>query len=208
MVSGEAQEREADTFWRLRICGNPPRGTSAARQTPAGVAPAALPKSSVAPAPNLSSREDRLSTGRANIGGNQCYVVADLQRFASLPITLPAEGYDVPRPIRRTVFLDMGAQCRSLRAGLFRAVRGKRLAAVFLPMLQPATAIAGIVRGAIDIGYFHGSPPIWVCCAPKQHGRGKIHVAVLAEWVVCSSMRAGEMTFVLITPLWERRCTL
>jgi len=66
-----------------------------------------------------------------------------------------AERDDIPILIGGAVFLDVRADLGLLDAGLFWAIRGKRLLAELSPVLQPTPAFAGIFAGPVYVCYFH-----------------------------------------------------
>ena len=96
------------------------------------------------------------ATGLADVGRHEFYVVADVQRLALFPIVRLAERNDVPTAVARIVLLNVRTHCWPLDARYLRAKRGKRLATEFFPVLEPATACAGVVADAVNVAHSHG----------------------------------------------------
>ena len=72
---------------------------------------------------------------------------------------LLAKWDNVPAAVSGTVFLDMGSHFGLLSARYFSAVGGKRLSTEIFPMIEPATAFAGLGTGPVNVFYFHGFLP-------------------------------------------------
>jgi hypothetical protein len=87
-------------------------------------------------------------------------MIADLQGFPSFAVVLFAKWNNVPTAVRRTGFLDMCANFWFLSAFVFWTKARQLLLAEFLPMIEPASAFAGVVTGAIDVVHFHNESPL------------------------------------------------
>ena len=109
------------------------------------------------------------ATGLADAGRHEFYAVADVQRVALFPIVRRAERNDVPIAVARIVPLNVRTHCCPLDARYLRAIRGKRLATEFLPVLEPATAFAGVIADAVNVAHSHDD--FFSCC-----------LAVICDW--------------------------
>lgn len=96
------------------------------------------------------------ATGLADVGRHEFYAVADVQRLALFPIVRRAERNDVPIAVARIALLNVRTHCWPLDARCLRAKRGKRLATDFFPVLEPATACAGVLADAVNVAHSHG----------------------------------------------------
>ena len=101
-------------------------------------------------------------TGLADVGRYEVYAVADVQRLALFPIVRRAQRNDVPIAVARIVPLNVRTHCWLLDALYLRAKRGKRLATEFFPMVEPATAFAGVVADTVNVAHSHGD--FLSCC--------------------------------------------
>ena len=77
------------------------------------------------------------------------------------PLCVLQKENHIPTSVCRTVFLHVRTYLWLLKALLLRAVGRKRLATVVPPVGKPATTLAGVVAGAIDIPDFHWSPALY-----------------------------------------------
>jgi hypothetical protein len=73
-----------------------------------------------------------------------------------------AERNDVPIAVARIAPLNVRTHCWPLDARYLRAKRGKRLATEFFPVVEPATAFAGVVADAVNVAHSHGD--FRFCC--------------------------------------------
>lgn len=74
-------------------------------------------------------------------------------------VVAAAQWDNVPIVIPRIVFLHVSTNFRFLCTAYFRAKACKRLAAVILPVLQPASALARVLACSVDVFDFHGIGP-------------------------------------------------
>ena len=95
------------------------------------------------------------ATGLADVGRHEDYAVADVQGLALFPIVRLAERNDVPIAVARIAPLNVRTHCWLLDARYLRAKRAKRLTTDFLPVLEPATAFAGVVADAVNVAHSH-----------------------------------------------------
>ena len=95
------------------------------------------------------------ATGLADVGRYEDYAVADVQGLALFPIVRLAERNDVPIAVARIAPLNVRTHCWLLDARYLRAKHGKRLATDFFPVLEPATAFAGVVADAVNVAHSH-----------------------------------------------------
>lgn len=104
------------------------------------------------------------SAGCSDICRNKL-CLQDVERLPDLGIVLLTEGNDVPAPVGGPIFLNMGTYFGLFGACFLRTVSRQHAAAVLLPMVEPASALAGIVARAVDVIDLHlPFPPF-----PKEH---------------------------------------
>jgi hypothetical protein len=105
---------------------------------------------------NFTLQTSLLPARNTDVSRDKLRSIADLEQLALFAMVSPAQRNNIPAVVSRAVCLDERSHFRRLRAFPLHAVLGNSLAAVFFPVIKPASARAGAATHIIDVFYLHG----------------------------------------------------